>query len=91
MKPSMITSNIFSEIFVSRTTGAKRCFTIVNLSLDAVKIVLKGTQIKLETDGAEVDCENGFLKRVNSTGYYGGSDGYIPTAKGYRAILKLLL
>lgn len=86
----MITSGIFAEVFTSKTTGARRCFTIANLTLDAVKLVLKGTQIKLGTAGAEIDCENGFLKRVNLTGYYGGNDGYIPTAKGYKAILKQL-
>lgn len=86
----MITSSIFAEVFTSRTTGPKRCFTIVNLSLDAVKLVLNGTQIKLGTDGAEVDCMSGFLKRVNRSGFYGCNDGYVPTAKGYRAILKQL-
>lgn len=86
----MKTAEIFKEIFNERTTGRRAMFTVNNLSVEAVKIVLKGIQIKIGTSGVEEDELNGFVKRQNLTGYHGGNDGYVPTAKGYRAILNML-
>lgn len=86
----MKTAEIFTGLFKERTTGRRASFTINVLTLDAVKIVLKGTKVKLDTEGANEDCAGGFLRRQNSTGIYGGNDGFIPTAKGWKAILKAL-
>ena len=86
----MKTCGVFVDLFTARTTGVRRMFTVSNLTLDAVKVVLKGVSLKLDTDGAEDDCNGGYLRRCNLTGYYGGNDGYVPTAKGYRAILSML-
>lgn len=86
----MNTATIFAEVFKGRTTGSRAIYTIVNLTLDAVKLVLNGELVKIGTDGAIEDLENGFLRVKRNSGYYGGNDGYIPTAKGYRAILKVL-
>ena len=86
----MKTANIFADIFTRRTTGEKRMYTINALTLDTVKIVLRGTKLNLDVSGTEEDCNAGFLRRANGTGCYGGTDGYIPTAKGYRAIIAML-
>lgn len=86
----MNTATIFVEVFKGRTTGRKAIYKVVNLTLDAVKLVLNGELVKIGTDGAIEDLENGFLRVKRNSGYYGGNDGYIPTAKGYRAILKVL-
>lgn len=86
----MNTATIFAEVFKGRTTGRRAIYTIVNLTLDVVKLVLNGELVKIGTDGAIEDLENGFLRVKRNSGYYGGNDGYIPTAKGYRAILKVL-
>ena len=71
----MKTAGFFADLFTMRTTGTKRMYTINALTLDAVKIVLQKTKLNLDAPG---------------TGCYGGTDGYLPTAKGYRAILALL-
>ena len=86
----MKTCEVFADAFRTRTTGVRRMFTVSNLTLDAVKVVLKGVSLKVDTDGAEDDCNSGYLRRCNLTGYYGGTDGYVPTAKGYRVILAKL-
>lgn len=86
----MNTASIFVDTFKGRTTGRKRIFTVVNLTLDVVKTVLKGEMLKLGTEGALEDVEAGYLKRNNCTGFHRGNDGYLPTAKGYRAIFKAL-
>lgn len=86
----MNTATIFTEVFKGRTTGRRRMYTVANLTLDAVKVVLNGEMLKFGVDGAEEDVENGFLRVKKCSGFYGGNDGYIPTAKGYKAILKEL-
>ena len=86
----MKTAGFFADLFTMRTTGAKRMYTINALTLDAVKIVLQKTKLNLDVPGTEDDCNDGYLRRANGTGCYGGTDGYLPTAKGYRAILALL-
>ena len=86
----MNTATIFAEVFKVRTTGRKAIYKVVNLTLDAVKLVLNGELIKSGTDGASEDLKNGFLREKRNSGFYGGNDGYIPTTKGYKAILKEL-
>ena len=86
----MKTAGIFAEVFTDRTTGKRATFTVNALTIDAVKVVLNGIQLAIGTDGAEDDERAGYIRRDNKTGYYGGADGYKPTAKGYRAILKAL-
>lgn len=86
----MKTAEIWIEVFTQRTTGRRRMFTIVNLTLDAVKTVIGNTQIKLDTDNAIEDINNGYMRRVNCTGFYNGNDGYVLTAKGYKELLKML-
>ena len=86
----MKTASIFAEQFTARTTGRRAIYTINVLSLEAIKIVLKGVSLKLGTEGAEEDCGKGYLRRRNGTGYYGGNDGFMPTAKGWKAILAAL-
>jgi len=86
----MNTAKIMADVFRARTEGRKAIYKINNLTIDAVKIVLKGELIKLETIGALEDEKNGFLKRKNCTGFHGGRDGYIPTAKGYKTIFEHL-
>lgn len=86
----MKTIDVYRNIFISRTTGKSAMFTINRLSLDAVKIVLKGIQLPLCIYGGAEDAENGFLKLQRNSGFYGGSDGYIPTTKGYRTIYNAL-
>ena len=87
----MNTVKIFTEVFKERTEGRRATYKINNLTLDAVKIILKGELTRLDAAGAIEDVENGFLKRKNCTGFYGGRDGYAPTAKGYKAILAELI
>ena len=87
----MKTANIFVEVYNNKTTGRRAVFKVVNITLEAVKIVLKNEMISLDSVGALEDVENGYLKRDNRTGYYGGKDGYTLTAKGYKAILNILL
>lgn len=87
----MKTTSIFVDVFNSRTTGSRAIFKVVNFTLNAVKIVLKDTMLKLGTEDALEDVEAGYLRRNNCTGYYHGNDGYLPTAKGYRAIYKALV
>jgi len=87
----MKTVSIFVDVFNGRTKGRKATFKVNNLTLDAVKIVLNGTMVKLETEHALEDVENGYLRRCNCTGCYGGNDGYIPTLKGYKEIFKALI
>ena len=65
-------------------------FTVNALTLDAVKVVLRGVQLETGTGGAADDERAGYIRRENNTGYYGGHDGYKPTAKGFREILKAL-
>ena len=65
-------------------------YTINALTVDALKVVLKGTQIKFGTDGAEEDEQAGYIRKQIKGGYYGGNDGYIPTAKGFHEILNTL-
>ena len=86
----MNTSRIFADLFTARTTGRKAVFHVNNLTLDAVKIVLKGIQIDFNTEGADEDLDNGFLRKQVNSGFHGGNDGYIPTAKGFRRILAEL-
>ena len=86
----MKTAGIFAEAFKERTAGRRATFTVNALTLDAVKVVLNGVQLATGTDGAEDDERAGYIRRDNKTGYYGGRDGYKPTAKGFRAILKEL-
>lgn len=86
----MKTAQIFAEVFTERTTGRRAMYTINALTVDAVKVVLNGVQLALGTDGAEDDERAGYIRRDNKTGYYGGRDGYKPTAKGFREILKVL-
>ncbi len=86
----MKTAEIFLDVFRGRTTGRRATYKIINLTLDVVKIVLKGVQIKLGVEGTKEDEANGFVRRYNGTGCYGGNDGYILTAKGYREIFRLL-
>ena len=86
----MNTAKYWAEIFTARTTGPKAIFQVA-LTLNAVKVVLKGIQLNLNNvEGATEDLKKGFLRRQNNTGFYGGADGYIPTAKGYRMILAEL-
>jgi hypothetical protein len=56
------------------------------LTLNAVKVVLKGVQMSLD----EEDLKRVYLRRDCKSGFYGGDDGYIPTAKGFRKILAEL-
>ena len=70
----MKTAEIWIEVFTQRTTGRRRMFTIVNLTLDAVKTVIGNTQIKLDTDNAIEDINNGYMRRVNCTGFYNGNE-----------------
>lgn len=86
----MKTAGIFADVFIRRTTGRRATFTVVNLTLDAVKIVLRGEKLKLNVEGALEDVQAGYLRRANGSGYYGGADGYLPTAKGYRKIHEQL-
>ena len=86
----MNTAKIFADTFIKRTTGRKASFKVNNLTLDAVKVVLKGIQIDHTAKGLNEDYENGFLRKQTNSGFYGGNDGYIPTAKGYRRILAEL-
>lgn len=86
----MKTANIFADIFTERTTGRRAMFTLNSLAVDALKVVLKGVQVKFGTDGAEEDEQTGFIRKQRNSGYYGGNDGYIPTAKGFREILNTL-
>lgn len=86
----MKTAQIFAETFTERTTGRRAMFTVNALTLDAVKVVLRGVQLETGTDGAADDERDGYIRRENNTGYYGGRDGYKPTAKGFREILKAL-
>lgn len=86
----MNTARFWSDIFTARTTGRKAIFQVNALTLDAVKVVLKGIQLNLNEEGATEDLKRGFLRRQNNSGFYGGNDGYIPTAKGFRMILKEL-
>ena len=86
----MKTAQIFAEVFAERTTGRRAMYTINALTVDAVKVVLNGVIAKVGTDGAEDDERAGYVRKVTNSGYYGGADGYKPTAKGYRAILKAL-
>ena len=86
----MKTATIYAEVFTGRTTGKRAMYTVNALTIDALKIVLKGVQVKFGTEGAEEDEQAGYIRRQNRSGYYGGSDGYIPTAKGYREILSTL-
>ena len=86
-RSKMQTADIFTEVYRARTTGRKRVFTVENLTLGAVKLVLDGEMVDLDTAGAKADAEAGFLKRKNCSGFYGGHDGYVLTAKGFRRIL----
>ena len=86
----MKTAGIFAEAFTERTTGRRAMYTVNALTVDAVKVVLNGVQLETGADGAEDDERAGYIRRDNKTGYYGGRDGYIPTAKGFREILKAL-
>lgn len=65
-------------------------YTVNALTIDALKVVLKGVQVKPETAGAEEDETAGYIRKQKLSGYYGGNDGYIPTAKGFREILKTI-
>ena len=87
----MNTADIFVDVFKLRTEGRKASFKINNLTLDAVKIVLKGEIVKFGTPGTKEDLDNGFLKKCYAEAKNcGGYSGYYPTAKGYRAILAEL-
>lgn len=86
----MNTSRVFADVFTARTTGRRAMFEVNNLTLDAVKVVLKGVQLNFNEDGAMEDLENGFLRKQCNSGFYGGEDGYVPTAKGFRKILAEL-
>lgn len=86
----MNTANVFAEVFTGRTTGRCAIFKVNTLTVDALKVVLKGVQVKIGTDGAEDDEQAGFIRKQRNGGYYGGNDGYIPTAKGFREILNTL-
>lgn len=86
----MNTATIFAEAFTEKTTGRRAMFTVNALTVDALKVVLKGVQVKFGTDGAEEDEQAGFIRKQRNGGYYGGNDGYIPTAKGFREILNTL-
>ena len=86
----MNTSRIFTDAFTARTTGRRATFKVNNLTLDAVKVVLKGIQLSLNEDGVMEDLENGFLRKQRNSGFYVGADGYVPTAKGFRKILAEL-
>lgn len=89
-RAKMNTSRIFADRFTAMTTGRGGIFRVNKLTLDAVKIVLGGIQIDFNTEGADEDFDNGFLRRQVRSGFYGGYDGYIPTAKGFRRILAEL-
>ena len=65
-------------------------YTVNALTVDALKVVLNGVQIKFDTEGAEDDEHAGYIRKQRKSGYYGGNDGYIPTAKGFREILNTL-
>jgi len=84
------TSRVFEDVFIARTTGRRAIFIVNNLTLDALKVVLKGMQLNLNEEGAMEDFENGFLRKQRNSGFYGGADGYVPTAKGFRQILAEL-
>ena len=87
----MNTADIFVDVFKLRTEGKKASFKIVNLTLDAVKIVLKGEIVKFGTPGTKEDLCNGFLKQCHAEAKNcDGYNGYYPTAKGYKAILSKL-
>ena len=86
----MKTATIFAEVFTGRTTGKRAMFTVNALTIDALKVVLNGVQIKFGTEGAEDDEHAGYIRKQRNCGYYGGNDGYIPTAKGFRKILDAL-
>ena len=86
----MKTAGIFAEAFTERTTGRRAMYTVNARTVDAVKVVLNGVQLETGADGAEDDERAGYVRKVTNSGYYGGADGYKPTAKGYRAILKAL-
>jgi len=86
----MNTSKVWADTFTARTTGRRAMFKVNNLTLDAVKVVLKGIQLNINEEGAMEDLENGFLRKQCNSGFYGGADGYVPTAKGFRKILAEL-
>lgn len=86
----MNTSRVFADVFIARTTGRRAIFKVNNLTLEAVKVVLKGIQLSFDEDGAMQDLKNGFLLKQHNSGFYGGADGYVPTAKGFRKILEEL-
>ena len=65
-------------------------YTVNALTMDALKVVLKGVQVRFGTEGAEEDENAGYIRKQFNSGYYGGNDGYIPTAKGFREILNTL-
>ncbi len=82
----MRTAKLWADIFTDRTTGRRAIFQVDTLALNAVKVVLKGVQMSLD----EEDLKRGFLRREVHSGFYGGTDGYIPTEKGMRMIFKEL-
>jgi hypothetical protein len=86
----MNTSKFWADAFTTRTTGRRAIFHVDALTLNAVKVVLKGIQLNLNEEGATEDLKRGFLRRQCNSGFYGGADGYIPTAKGFRQILAEL-
>ena len=86
----MNTATIFAEVFTGRTTGRRAMYTVNALTVDALKVVLKGVQVKFGTEGADEDERAGFIRKQRNSGYYGGNDGYTPTAKGFREILNTL-
>ena len=89
-RKNMKTATVFAEVFTARTTGRRAMFTVNAVTVDALKIVLKGVQVKFGTEGAEEDERAGYILKQRNSGYYGGNDGYIPTAKGFREILNAL-
>jgi hypothetical protein len=82
----MNTAKCWAQVFIDRTTGRRAIFQVNTLTLNAVKVVLKGVQMSLD----EEDLKRGYLRRDCKSGFYGGADGYIPTAKGFRKILAEL-
>lgn len=87
----MNTCSIFTDTFTKRTTGPRRSWTIENLTLNAVKIVLDTTSIDKETPGAVEDFNAGYLKDDNAWKYKStNKSGYELTAKGYKEVYKKL-
>lgn len=86
----MNTAKIWADIFTARTTGSTAIYDVRKLTQVSVDSVLRGVQMNLNTEGATEDLKRGYLRREVHSGFYGGSDGYIPTAKGIRAILAEL-